>query len=201
MSAYTITKNAIIKYAKQCWFSGATLPIERDFILNILISELYQTTFSKMLVFKGGTALKKVFFGKKYDSYRFSKDLDFNIIKDVSKDSIENLMSELIERVDMKYGLRFERVGWIVEGDYGEGSLAVKIKLRDKGFVFAENVRIKFDFAIRPNFDTPYEEYGIENHYKEYLPIEIKCLSETIESIFYWKFVAMFGRRALLLAL
>ena len=56
--------------------SGVLLSvIERDFAQGYLLEALAaEPALSSTLVFKGGTALKKVYFG---DAYRFSEDLDF----------------------------------------------------------------------------------------------------------------------------
>jgi predicted nucleotidyltransferase component of viral defense system len=49
--------------------------IERDYALSyVLLGISKEPTLSKSLVFKGGTALKKCYFG----DYRFSEDLDFS---------------------------------------------------------------------------------------------------------------------------
>jgi len=56
--------------------SGVILGVvERDFAQGYLLEALAaEPALSSTLVFKGGTALKKVYFG---DAYRFSEDLDF----------------------------------------------------------------------------------------------------------------------------
>ena len=52
--------------------------IEKDYALSYILAGLAaQTSLSESLVFKGGTALKKLFFG----DYRFSEDLDYSAIK------------------------------------------------------------------------------------------------------------------------
>lgn len=138
--------------------------------------------------------IKKSFFLKRYDTYRFSKDLDFNIIKNVSIDTLENFIDELTDNIYDNHWLDFQRIWNTREWDYWFRSYAIKIKLRNPWFDIWERVTIKFDFAIRPWFDKPYEEYFIPNHYQEYLDLEwdIYCLSETIESILYWKFLELF---------
>jgi predicted nucleotidyltransferase component of viral defense system len=51
--------------------------IEKDYILSwILYGVARHQDLSRCLVFKGGTALKKIYF----DDYRFSEDLDFTLI-------------------------------------------------------------------------------------------------------------------------
>ncbi len=58
---------------------------------------------------------------------------------------------------------------------------------------YAHTVKIKFDFAIRPDFDKEYKQYTINNHYKEFFNYDITVLSETLEGVLYGKFQALFG--------
>ncbi len=52
--------------------------IEKDYILSWILKGLAQhELLSKVIVFKGGTVLKKIYF----EDYRFSEDLDFTLIK------------------------------------------------------------------------------------------------------------------------
>src|SRR5680860_834759 len=51
--------------------------IEKDYALSYVLAGIAkQPELSRSLIFKGGTALKKIFFG----DYRFSEDLDFSVI-------------------------------------------------------------------------------------------------------------------------
>ena len=51
--------------------------LERDYLLSWILAGLNQVdALGEMLVFKGGTALKKCYFG----NYRFSEDLDFTAV-------------------------------------------------------------------------------------------------------------------------
>lgn len=53
--------------------------LERDYLLSwILVGITRVPVLNDSLVFKGGTALKKCYFG----DYRFSEDLDFSIVQD-----------------------------------------------------------------------------------------------------------------------
>jgi predicted nucleotidyltransferase component of viral defense system len=54
--------------------------LERDYLLSWILAGIGQVdSLSDTLVFKGGTALKKCYFG----DYRFSEDLDFSAVGDV----------------------------------------------------------------------------------------------------------------------
>ena len=51
--------------------------IEKDYVLSwILFGISKHEQLSKAIVFKGGTVLKKIYFG----DYRFSEDLDFTLL-------------------------------------------------------------------------------------------------------------------------
>jgi predicted nucleotidyltransferase component of viral defense system len=50
--------------------------LERDYLLSWLLAGISQVKSLRTLVFKGGTALKKCYFG----DYRFSEDLDFSAL-------------------------------------------------------------------------------------------------------------------------
>ncbi len=51
--------------------------IEKDYILSWILKGIAQhEKLSKIIVFKGGTVLKKIYF----EDYRFSEDLDFTLI-------------------------------------------------------------------------------------------------------------------------
>jgi predicted nucleotidyltransferase component of viral defense system len=78
--------------------------IERDYLLSWILQGIYSSEkLASNLIFKGGTALKKCYFG---DHYRFSEDLDFSALEGILKkedlhvelrnicSSIEDLMSE-----------------------------------------------------------------------------------------------------------
>ena len=57
--------------------------IEKDYILTwILCGISQQENLSLLLAFKGGTVLKKIYFG----DYRYSEDLDFTLLQDQIRD-------------------------------------------------------------------------------------------------------------------
>jgi len=68
--------------------------IEKDYALSYVLAGIAkQPELSHSLIFKGGTALKKIFFG----DYRFSEDLDFSVINAPKGKQLENsLLNALI---------------------------------------------------------------------------------------------------------
>ena len=66
--------------------------VEQDYVLSWALKGISQIpTLKKNLVFKGGTALKKMYFG----DYRFSQDLDFSVKNDGKNlDQLEELIAQ-----------------------------------------------------------------------------------------------------------
>ena len=71
--------------------------IEKDYILSwILWGVANHEQLSKILVFKGGTVLKKVYF----EDYRFSEDLDFTLLNnEISNEQIFDWFKETFEEI------------------------------------------------------------------------------------------------------
>ncbi|MEB3287913.1 MAG: nucleotidyl transferase AbiEii/AbiGii toxin family protein [Vampirovibrionales bacterium] len=68
--------------------------IEKDFALSCLLAGISQhPILSKTLIFKGGTALKKCYFG----DYRFSEDLDFSTIDAPKGRALEKALEEVLQ--------------------------------------------------------------------------------------------------------
>ena len=69
--------------------------LERDYLLSWVLAGISQVpVLQDTLVFKGGTALRKCYFG----DYRFSEDLDFSALEGVPKgEEIERMVREACE--------------------------------------------------------------------------------------------------------
>ena len=76
--------------------------LERDYCLSWFLVGLSQCSLREILLFKGGTAIKKCHIA----DYRFSEDLDFSLIND-KKYAFSTVNSE-IERGLKLYGLDVE---------------------------------------------------------------------------------------------
>ena len=65
--------------------------IEKDYVLSYILAGIsLQPSINAALVFKGGTALKKLFFG----DYRFSEDLDFSAMNSPTGNELEEAIQE-----------------------------------------------------------------------------------------------------------
>ncbi|HTF66865.1 MAG TPA: nucleotidyl transferase AbiEii/AbiGii toxin family protein, partial [Edaphobacter sp.] len=77
--------------------------LERDYCLAWFLVGLSQSKLRDLLIFKGGTALKRCHFG----DYRFSEDLDFTLARRVEFAEIREGLEELYELVAQASGIRF----------------------------------------------------------------------------------------------
>ncbi len=80
--------------------------IEKDYAIGWLLWGLgSESALRDSWVFKGGTCLKKSYL----ETYRFSEDLDFTVIKDgpISPEQVEPLLTSVLERVTEESGINF----------------------------------------------------------------------------------------------
>lgn len=83
-----------MKLQEACRAKKASQPvIEKDYALSYVLAGIAtQADLAHSLVFKGGTALKKIFFG----DYRFSEDLDFSTLNAPQSQALENALKDAI---------------------------------------------------------------------------------------------------------
>lgn len=82
--------------------------IEKDYILSwILWGIANHEQLSKILVFKGGTVLKKVYF----EDYRFSEDLDFTLLdNEISNEQIFELFNEIFNLIKEEANIPLKKI-------------------------------------------------------------------------------------------
>lgn len=80
--------------------------IEKDYVLSWILQGIAQhTELSKVIAFKGGTVLKKVYF----KDYRFSEDLDFTLLNDeITNEQIFQWFHEIFEFIKEKANIPLE---------------------------------------------------------------------------------------------
>jgi len=87
--------------------------IEKDYALSYVLAGIAANKdLHPYLIFKGGTALKKNFFGE----YRFSEDLDFSAINSPKEDKLEiallnsmKVSSELLNQYGLAFDIKLKR--------------------------------------------------------------------------------------------
>ncbi|MDP3181149.1 MAG: nucleotidyl transferase AbiEii/AbiGii toxin family protein, partial [Bacteroidota bacterium] len=80
--------------------------IEKDYILSWILKGIAQhEQLSKVIVFKGGTVLKKIYF----EDYRFSEDLDFTLINnEISNEQIFEWFRETFKYITEEANIPLE---------------------------------------------------------------------------------------------
>ncbi len=77
--------------------------LERDYCLAWFLAELAESELRRSLAFKGGTALKRCYFG----DYRFSEDLDFTLIEPLPFEEIRKRLESVYASVRQACGIEF----------------------------------------------------------------------------------------------
>lgn len=77
--------------------------LEKDYVLTEVLKSLSQvSTLSELLVFKGGTALRKVYFA----DWRYSEDLDFTVKRDMKKVELRQELDRWYRQVEQASQVR-----------------------------------------------------------------------------------------------
>lgn len=90
-------------YADQLGFPK-TEQAEKDYLQELLLMNINSSADSKYLVFRGGTAIAKL-----YGSGRFSEDLDFISVSDSRAKGLENIIEAGINSIKYRYDLSFSK--------------------------------------------------------------------------------------------
>ncbi len=151
--------------------------VDKDYVLGWL---LYGFAKNRDLVFKGGTALSKVYFPR---IWRLSEDLDFSLIKGSLKEHLGSVDSVLAE-VKKKAGIEFVLKSSHINPDY------LQLKIQYSGLIGRNWMKVD----ITPNdlVDEPMTK-RIPQEYSDYVPFDVKV--ESLYEIFASKLRAVIERK------
>jgi len=85
---------------------------EKNYVNSWILYAIYQSKLGEHLVFKGGTALSKLYFP---ELWRFSEDLDFTATVQLS--SVEGDLKEALSAVEAESGIDFEITNFYTAGE------------------------------------------------------------------------------------
>jgi len=133
-----ITVDKIRKIARDKKFPAGV--IEKDYALSWLLYGIFSSDLKDILVFKGGTALSKIYFPK---TWRLSEDLYFTVVKKVEASKIKSMLADCFEALNEKSGMAFSLAefhptpGHIIgtvqfSGPLGKNSIRVDISLNER---------------------------------------------------------------------
>jgi len=164
--------------------------LERDYCLAWFLVGLSRSPLRERLAFKSGTAIKRCYFG----DYRFSEDLDFSLIQEVSFDAIRAELDPLFEYIRHASGIavRYTR------DDRESHTNSYTFYLAYEGPLPTRSANeVKVDITIRERFVLPLAERAILRGYEAYedLPDGAVVRAYSLAEIAVEKIVAL-GDRA-----
>jgi predicted nucleotidyltransferase component of viral defense system len=160
--------------------------LERDYCLAWFLVGLSRSPLREALVFKGGTALKRCYFG----DYRFSEDLDFTLAEPRELDAILAGLEAVYAEVQRASGIvvRFARADRKSHQNSHTFYLAYEGPLPA-----AAPKEVKVDITIREQLVRPVEDRPVLRGYEEYadLPEDAPVRVYALEEIAVEKLVAL----------
>ena len=163
--------------------------LERDYCLSWFLVGLARSPLRDRLAFKGGTALKKCYFG---DS-RFSEDLDFTLVEETPWEEIQRHLTAAFEETRKASGveIRLDRL------DRHSHENSHTLYLAYEGpLPAARGKTVKTDITIRERIVLPLEERPILRGYEEYrdLPEDARVRVYSLNEVAVEKTVALLDR-------
>jgi uncharacterized protein len=160
--------------------------LERDYCLAWFLVGLSRSLLREALVFKGGTALKRCYFG----DYRFSEDLEFTLAEPRELDAILSGLEAVYAEVQRASGIvmRFARA------DRKSHQNSHTFYLSYEGPLPAASPKeVKVDITIRERLVRPVENRPVLRGYEEYadLPEDAPVRVYALEEIAVEKLVAL----------
>jgi predicted nucleotidyltransferase component of viral defense system len=149
--------------------------IEKDYVLSWLLVAIAESQLARTVVFKGGTALKKVYF----PGYRFSEDLDFTLVQELTHDDLVQGVTELFPSVwrrihlDLQLNAAEENVFQSTKVTLNFlGPLGAKMENRRLDMDFTRGERM-LDAAVDGLLQSPYSDYPSHVVLPTYTKLEI----------------------------
>jgi predicted nucleotidyltransferase component of viral defense system len=133
--------------------------LERDYCLAWFLIGLGQSKLRDLLIFKGGTALKRCHFG----DYRFSEDLDFTLARRVDFAEIRAGLEDVYELVAQASGIRLS----FEAEDRQTHVNSYTFYLRYQGPLPTSNT-VKVDITISELLHFPVEQLPVLRAYPEF---------------------------------
>lgn len=161
--------------------------LERDYCLAWFLVGLSQSKLRDLLIFKGGTALKRCHFG----DYRFSEDLDFTLAKRVEFAEIRAGLEEVYGLVAQASGIRFS----FEAEDRQTHVNSYTFYLRYQGPLPTSNT-VKVDITISEVLIFPVEQLPVLRTYPEFedVPEDRPICAYSLNEIATEKIVALQDR-------
>lgn len=159
--------------------------IEKDYVLSWILIGIAKSKMFDIICLKGGTALKKFYFS----DYRFSEDLDFTLLKNISTENLEKMLEEVYEHILELVNIRLA----LKSKETHINSYTFYINF--SGPLGADLARgeIKIDFTIKEKLINQPIIKTLLREYDEYhdIPEDIELRLYSLEEIFMEKILSI----------
>lgn len=161
--------------------------IEKDYILTwILFGISMHEILSKILVFKGGTVLKKVYF----EDYRYSEDLDFTLLDDlITNEEIFDYFQQMFDWVKKTANINLQMAE---NAEHESGSINFYIIYTGPLGGVGVNKKVKIDITRKEVLEFPTIQKSIFIHYSDLKAFNMFCYP--LEEVLIEKMCALMGR-------
>lgn len=161
--------------------------IEKDYILTwILLGISKHERLSKILAFKGGTVLKKIYF----EDYRYSEDLDFTLLDDnLSNEEIFGDFHKIFDWVKEEANIAFQLAE---DSEHESGSINFYISYAGPLGGVGANKKVKVDITRKEILEFEPLLKPVFIHYSDLEAFDI--LSYSLEEVLIEKMCALMGR-------
>ena len=160
--------------------------IEKDYVLTWILLALADSPLAALLTFKGGTALKKIYF----PDYRYSEDLDFTLIGEAEPDELLAGLAETLSSLSRGQGFQFdippERIERRAE------SLTAYVNFVGPLQARAASRDVKIDITLIERLVFPVETRMVVSDYTD--RIDKQILVYSLEEVLTEKLCAIIGR-------
>lgn len=162
--------------------------IEKDYVITWILIGHADSKLKEFLTFKGGTALKRIY----YPDYRYSEDLDFTLLKETSEDDLiagfRAILSDVAKAQAFQFEIKDDKIERRTDTltfyvDY-VGPLQARLGSRD----------IKVDITLGEELEFLLEEKIIKSPYSDTQESKKKLKVYSLEEILTEKLCALIGR-------
>ncbi|MHB1463830.1 MAG: nucleotidyl transferase AbiEii/AbiGii toxin family protein [Thermoleophilia bacterium] len=160
--------------------------IEKDYVITWILLALADSMLADSLAFKGGTALKKIYF----PDYRYSEDLDFTLTREIANDELLHELSNTLSQLAKEQGFQFA----IPEEKIEERTDSLTAYVNFVGPLQArlDSRSIKVDFTLSEKLIFPVDAKEIHSRYSDAAIRSLPAYS--LEEILVEKLCAIIGR-------
>ena len=190
-----IDKDEILAKSKE--FEIHTSSVQRDYVFGWLLAGIYsESKLQDYLVLKGGNCLRKAYF----ENTRFSNDLDFSLISDLTEGFIKEELDNVCDFVHANTGVDFDKAKSRVEQkkriDPSKKAYDARVYFRD--FYGKESqivISIRLDISRFDKIYLPIQNRHIIHPYSDHklCSREIRCVR--LEELLATKLKCLLQRR------